>query len=173
MLDKIILELISILHILIWLFTVSGGFISATCANLNIFYIIPAIYILHMLNFHVLNEIKLKLLNSEENKNNNITSDNNLCVKQCKLESKLKSINYVKDMDEYNNIPFNSSKCIYKCKQYEELNKVLDKYILPKILNSINKYFKDSFGNPVSAQGLLILGFIINTSLIKYYWKTI
>ena len=156
MLDSLLLELISIFHILIWLFIILGGFISSTYANLNIFYIIPGIYILHMSNFHILNEIKIKLLNIEEDKNDNITSDNNLCVKQCELN---------------NNIMFNSINCIHQCKQNEELNKVLEKYILPKILNNIKKFFKNSFANPVSPQGLLILGFIVNTSLIKYYWK--
>jgi hypothetical protein len=159
MLDKIILELLSIIHILIWLFIVFGGFISSIYANLNIFYIIPSVYILHMLSFHILNEIKLKLLNIEED-NNNILSDDNNCVKQCKLNN-----------SEDGSITFNH--CIYKCKKYKELDKVLEKYILPKILNNIQEFFKKSFCNPVSPQGLLILGFIINTSLIKYYWKTI
>jgi hypothetical protein len=167
MLDKIVLELVSIFHILIWLFIVFGGFISSTYANLNIFYIIPGIYILHILSFHILNEIKLKLLNIEEDKNNNILSDDNNCVKQCKLNKELKSLNNSED----DSITFNH--CIYECKKYKELDKVLEKYILPKILNNIKEYFKNSFSNPVSPQGLLILGFIINTSLIKYYWKTI
>jgi hypothetical protein len=140
MIDKLVVEIIAILHILIWLFVIFGGFISVNYLYINIFIIIPAIYVLHMLNFHILNKVKLNLLHIEEEDNN-----------------KLSEINH----------------CSKQCEPNEELDKYLNKYILPKILNNIKYYYRHSFGNPVSPQGLLILGYIVNVYAMKYHWHLI
>jgi hypothetical protein len=46
-----------------------------------------------------------------------------------------------------------------------------DKYIIPYIHSKICEFFNSSFANPLSPQGLLILGYIINVFLLKYKWK--
>jgi hypothetical protein len=126
---NILLQLLIIIHILIWLFIIFGGFISPTYSKHNIYSIIPLIYLLHMLPFHLLLESKLFIIN-----NNNKTSNNN------KSNSKI-------------------------------LKENEDKYIIPHIFDKMNNMFSSSFANPLSPQGLLILGYIVNIYLLKYKWK--
>jgi len=46
-----------------------------------------------------------------------------------------------------------------------------NKYIIPKIYKNIRKIFRNSFADPLSPQGMLILAYIINTYLLFYYWR--
>ncbi len=48
-----------------------------------------------------------------------------------------------------------------------------NKNIIWYIFSGITKMFTHSFQNPLSPQGLLILGFISNLYIKKYYWHTI
>jgi hypothetical protein len=52
-----IFVLLCIVHILVWLF-VLVAFINKKTAYWNLFYVVPFIYILHMLPFHLLNTMK-------------------------------------------------------------------------------------------------------------------
>jgi hypothetical protein len=56
-------NLFYLIHILIWLFIVVAS-INDKAAKINIYYVIPAIYIIHMLPFHILDKIKLKLMDN-------------------------------------------------------------------------------------------------------------
>ena len=65
-----------------------------------------------------------------------------------------------------NNIDIQTQKQIlkiYKCMENE--------YIIARIFNKINKICDKNYQTPFSAQGLLILAFIINIYLLKFYWK--
>ena len=57
---KIIFQLVCYIHILIWLY-VLFAFINKNTAYYNIYYIIPIIYLLHILPFHILTTYKTKL----------------------------------------------------------------------------------------------------------------
>jgi hypothetical protein len=46
-----------------------------------------------------------------------------------------------------------------------------DKYIIPLYFGKFKNIFSSSFCNPVSPQGLLILGYIINVYLLKNKWN--
>jgi hypothetical protein len=96
------------IHVLIWLFVVFA-FINNETAKFNLIFVIPIIYILHMLPFHILNELKL------------ITNKN------AKEDT-------------------------------EKFEKFIGFYY-------IKKFFNKSFQNPLSPQGILILGSI--TSYFK------
>jgi hypothetical protein len=52
---------ICLIHILIWIFVLLA-FLNKKLAYINIIYIIPIIYILHILPFHILINIKKKNL---------------------------------------------------------------------------------------------------------------
>ena len=52
-----------LIHVLIWTFILVLPMYSKKLAKLNMIYIIPAIYIIHFLPFHIINSIKMKLLN--------------------------------------------------------------------------------------------------------------
>jgi len=57
MLKEICFYAICMLHVIIWIF-VQLAFLNPKLAYINLFYIIPFIYIMHILPFHVLNESK-------------------------------------------------------------------------------------------------------------------
>ena len=103
------------IHILIWLFVVFGFLISYKIALFNILILIPLIYILHILPFHIINEMK----------------------------------------------------CFINTNCYEDSEKI-KKYIK---FYYLKKFFNNSFFNPLSGQGLLILGYILNFYYLyfKYY----
>ena len=46
-------------------------------------------------------------------------------------------------------------------------------FIFPKLLRKIRKIFINSYFNPFSAQGMMILTYIINIYLLKYKYKVI
>ena len=127
---NILLQLLIIIHILIWIFIILGGFISPTYAKNNIYSIIPSIYILHMLSFHCLLESKLYIINNDNKTSNNKDKSNSEILKENE-----------------------------------------DKYIIPYIFGKMTNMFSSSFANPLSPQGLLILGYIVNVYLLKYKWK--
>jgi hypothetical protein len=67
---RIIFDLICLIHVIIWIFIIFA-FIDIRAANINLFYIIPLIYLLHILPFHIIIEQKKKLYkNSYKNKEN-------------------------------------------------------------------------------------------------------
>jgi hypothetical protein len=74
--------------------------------------------------------------------------------------------------DAYSSLPNNLSKdkqdLIIKIYILQE-----NKYIIPKVYRYIRTNFVNCFGDPLSPQGMLILGYIINTYLLYYYWKKI
>jgi Na+(H+)/acetate symporter ActP len=123
---KLLLELLIIIHVLIWFYIVFGGLISIKHAKFIIYVLIPMIYILHILPFHLLLESKFYIINNI----NNSTVDNKEILEQ------------------------------------EE-----EKYIIPKIFANFKNIFTSSFANPLSSQGLLLLGYIVNLYLITYKWK--
>jgi hypothetical protein len=130
-----ILQLLIILHILIWIFVIFGGIISYDYAKMNIMVIIPLIYILHILPFHIIVENKLKIINNNNNNYNKNTPS----------EDRLNPMDILKKEE--------------------------NKYIIPDLFYKLLNLFSNSFANPLSPQGLLILGYIVNTYLIYYKWN--
>lgn len=127
--NNILLQLLIIIHILIWIFIVLGGIVSSEYTKLIIYKLIPFVYILHIFPFHLI--VKTKLYIIDNNKNNN---------------EKEKSSSNILEEEE-------------------------DKYVIPLYFGKFKNIFSSSFGNPVSPQGLLILGYIINVYLLKYKWN--
>ena len=69
---NLIFLLTCVLHILVWGYILLA-FINKTTAYYNIYYVIPLIYIIHMLPIHLLISVKKNIYpNSWESKNNNI-----------------------------------------------------------------------------------------------------
>ena len=56
----ILFNIICVFHILVWIFVLLA-FLNKSTAELNLYYLIPLIYILHILPFHVLVEAKKKM----------------------------------------------------------------------------------------------------------------
>lgn len=111
-------ELLCLIHIIIWLF-VMLAFLNKKTAEINLYYLIPFIYILHMLPFHILNSLK----------------------------------HYIE--------PENTEK---KIKDYENSNILSKNFYLFK-----DSIFKNSFGNPLSPQGMMIFGAITCAWTLRNY----
>lgn len=117
---ELLFLIIYIFHILIWGFVMFGGFISPKYAKIIVYFIIPFIYILHILPFHPLESIKASL---------------------------------IKDT-----------------KEKDEKQIVYNYYLVfPFIFNKLKVFFTTigSIFNPLSPQGMLILGMIINTQILR------
>ena len=116
-LKELLFLIIYIFHILIWTFLLFGGFYSKFYAYIIIYYLIPFIYLSHILPFHPLELAKNRTLSSVESP-----------------------------------------------KRQEFYKPIL---ILPYITDRLHDLFEKSTFNPLSPQGMLILGMIINTRIIK------
>ena len=46
-----------------------------------------------------------------------------------------------------------------------------DDFFISRIHKKVGNLFSNSFQNPTSPQGMLILGLIINVFLMKFFWK--
>ncbi len=115
---EIFFEYLCTVHILIWLFIIFA-FLNINCAKLNLFYIIPIIYVLHILPFHILVETKKK---------------------------------------------------IYKTNYKEKEDEFIDNTIMAPIIK-IQKKLDKCFCNPLSPQGMLILGALTSSYSILHHYN--
>ena len=65
MINNFIFTILYLFHILIWVFVLVASFFKST-VKINIYLIIPIIYLIHLLPFHILEKIKLNLMNNNE-----------------------------------------------------------------------------------------------------------
>ena len=152
--NDLMLSFLCLFHVSIWLFVIFGGFWSPEICKFNMLVIVPTIYLLHMLSFHV--------------------------IVSYKLDHILKNCDNFQDIDYYV-----KPKCIEDFKKYLPDNidnkkalKIIkiyfseeDKLVIPRIYKKIEGCFENSFANPLSAQGMLILAMIVSAYLLKFYWK--
>jgi len=117
---KIPISFLIIFHLTIWLYILFGSFIGKIHSKIILFLIIPLIYLIHILPFHLINELKKNSLD--------LKTDDELKENISNYEEKLPIINNIIQLKHY-----------------------ADKEI-----------FKNSFANPLSPQGLLILAYIIS-----------
>ena len=160
----IIFIILIILHVIIWLFVIFGGFISYKCTKIIILLLIPLIYIVHILPFHIISKQKLLYIYND--------LDNQLKLYTNEDLNKISNEDLMICRDTYMSLPPNLSKetqdTIVKIDFLNE-----NKFIFPKFYRYIRKYFVNSFADPLSPQGMLILGYIINIYLLYFHWKKV
>ena len=88
MIKIVLFNLIALIHILIWAF-ILFAFMNINTASVNLFLIIPAIYILNILPFHIINIIKNKMY------------PNDWEEKASKVENCIFIVKYFRKMQEY------------------------------------------------------------------------
>jgi len=64
-LRALLFGLVALLHILIWVFVLTA-FVHRTSARINLYYVVPCLYVIHMLPFHLLERLKLHLTQNDE-----------------------------------------------------------------------------------------------------------
>ena len=135
-------------HIFIWGFVLFGGFFSKDYGRANIKYIIPIVYVLHMFPYHFIVREKVRYIEK------NITG---------MWDPKFENVKYDKDL--YKDMKKYMSKEVTEETALRVIKVLKGKeqaFWIVRIFESFKLYFKDSFQNPLSPQGLLILGFILN-----------
>jgi len=156
MIELILLHFVIIVHVFFWIYVLFGGLISEYHNNAIIVYIIPFTYLIHIFTFHILSETKYVLMSNTKNKKIN----NDKIVN-------MKDINNLSSDDKYN---ICQNGFINNDTITNDINNIINKYTIPKYFEIFKKDFKNCFQNPLSAQGLLILGYIINIYLYKFYY---
>jgi hypothetical protein len=110
------------LHILIWAFVLLA-FLHPRTAHLNLYYIIPMIYLTHILPFHILEHYEKQYCKDEDASG----SETNAYIK-------VQAANILK---------------------------------IPKYFFLLEKCFENSFANPLSPQGMLIMGSLTSAYALK------
>ena len=155
MISDILLPFLMLLHLAIWIFAIFGGFFSPIICQFNILILVPIIYLIHILPLHVIVDTKIKHLIKNCD---NFTDVEDYVLRPKKIEF-LK--NYIpKDVDEKKALK------VMRVYSMEE-----DKLVIPKIHKRLEQCFENSFGNPLNAQGMLILAMIMSVYILKFYWK--
>lgn len=148
----IFLDLLIILHIFIWCFIIFGGFFGKKYAIYNMKFIIPFIYLIHLLPFHVIVKQKVKFIETNYQK-----------IWNPKFETIKYEIQEANDIGKYLDNKENNGKILQILKGSEQ------SFFIIKLHHKLMSFFKDSFQNPLSPQGMLILGYIINYYLTNVF----
>lgn len=154
-----VLSILYLLHILVWIYIVFGGLLSKGNSVFIVQIVIPAVYVLHVLPFHVILKMKAKTID-----NNLDYYWNELSVKERNGDLDLELYNVIKTC--FDNIEQNRIIKVVRVLQAKEHSITFIRYF-----NKVKEIFKCSFQNPLSPQGMLILGFIVNWNLLKCYYK--
>lgn len=155
------INLVIILHVLVWLFVMFGGIISEKICKLNLFIFIPLIYMIQILPCHLFVSKKIIEINHNYDNYNEIEIDDG------DFEFFMNDPSYMKNI-KILNIPQDRIQKITKIYILEE-----NKYILPMVQRRLRFYFTKSFGDPLSHQKILILGMIINVYALRYIYKRV
>lgn len=146
----IIILLGNLIHLIIWLFVCFFGLFYENAIYINIFIILPIIYISQSFKNHPI--IKEKIMYICKNKSEFYELDlskfdKNNYMKLKDLECLQKQINYSKE---------EIIEAMLIMEYYE------NKLIIPMIVSNMRAKFDDSFRNPFDAQGLIVLAYILN-----------
>lgn len=142
------------LHAAIWLVAVFGGLASPKLARLNIFVFLPLIYLVHFLPFHPITFLKAKWIVDHAEDFEDLASRG------------YPPPEYVKNTAR--SCPPGSTR-----EQIELVARVFHAHENGTGFYKAQTFFGRSFGNPLSPQGLVILGFIVNVMSLKFVWKKI
>jgi len=155
----ITLHILTFIHCLIWVFFVFGCLYSKTIATLNLYLILPFIYFSWISRQHPILAFKLILIRKylkelpdvpvNFNKSDLIKNDFDEVLKQLNiLEENVPSEKKSTSEEKHNIIVY-----------YFKLEKL---YMLPYHFSFLKIRFDDSYENPLTPQGLLILGVILS-----------
>lgn len=151
--------LLTIFHIFFWLFFIFGGIFSKKICKINLYLILPLIYLIHIIPFHFILKKKIDEINNNYE----------YLTKQLDLSKvNRKDFEFMKQDNQFQKqllgIKEDHKDNITKIYILEE-----NKLILPMIQRRLRFLFLNSFADPLSAQGMVILGCIINLFLYNLY----
>jgi hypothetical protein len=140
-----------LMHLFIWLFVAFGGFFSTKILFLNVFIILPIVYIAQAQKNHPITKEKIKYIL------NNMTefSDPEPFVSYCYNKVDPKEVEHLKK--ELNGSEEEIIKAILIMQSYENCLGI------PKLITIVYRNFCDSYRNPLDPQGFIVLAFILNS----------
>jgi hypothetical protein len=146
---------IEYLHVAVWLVVVLGGAVSPRLAKLNLFVFLPLIYVLHVLPFHAILKPKLQYIAAHPEAFPPPTAS----------PTPAEVAAYAGQFDA--GVPEAvRARAVAVMKDSERGNPVVSCFL------GMRDAFSHSFANPLSAQGMVILGFVLNIAALKLRWKT-
>ena len=148
-----------LLHVCIWLFVAIGGFFSTKILYLNIFIILPIIYIIQAMPNHPITKQKIKYILEHKNEFTNPEPFISYCYNRIdpnEVEHLQKELGGTKE-DILN--------AIVTMQKYEHCLGI------PTLITIISRNFCESYRNPMDPQGFIVLAYILNTFafLSKHY----
>lgn len=148
-----------IIHLLIWLFVAFGGFFSDKIIFLNIFIILPLIYVAQSSKHHPITKMKIKYILEHEDEFFVPEPFVSYCYNR--LDSK-----EVEQLEkELGRSKEDVIKAFLIMQTYE------NSLGFPYALTSLYRNFCDSYKNPFDAQGLIVFAYMLNSLafLSKHY----
>jgi hypothetical protein len=139
------------IHLFIWLFVVFGGFFSKKILFVNVFILLPMVYITQAQKNHPIAKEKIKYILN----NMNQFSDPEPFVSYCYNKIEPKEIQHLSE--ELGASEKDVIKATLIMQSYDNCLGI------PKLLILVYRNFCDSYRNPLDPQGLIVLGFIINS----------
>jgi hypothetical protein len=132
-----------------------GGLISSKLVILNLYFLLPLIFIAQSMPFHAIKKEKIQYI-----RNNKKYLSNKLL--------KLPRDEVVELSREAKKLNMATNELIEIISYSENYD---DKCIIPYYLNIMKRKFYSSWRNPFSPQGIIIFCFILNLLCLKYKYK--
>jgi hypothetical protein len=153
------LFLLMLLHVFIWLFVVFGGLYSEKIIMLNLYILLPFIYLIQILPFHIIVKKKIEYIKDNyETLKIHCNSPPELCEEEY--------IRTIPNLSKHMNIQMDKMLLYYAV--YINNEDIVSR-LYRKIKIKIDNW--NSFQHPLSTQGLIIFAFIFNLYILKFYYK--
>jgi len=151
-----LIDFLILFHVIIWIIAILGGIFGKAIIRFNVLILLPCIYLFQMLPIHLIIlkkiELILKTTNYKKTPCKAIYFDK--CYEETLAQKISEKLSVPKD-----DIVFAIR--YLKCKEYD--------YVIPYYIDVLRQRFKDSFMNPFSAQGFIIIGYILNALFYLIY----
>jgi|APGre2960657404_1045060.scaffolds.fasta_scaffold183543_1 hypothetical protein len=151
---ELIMMMLSWLHVLVWIFVMFGGILNRKITVMNMLIALPIIYVIQAMPMHPINTAKSLQVQSHGDATFN------------------KSLLHPREACDRRHHARMLGMTLY---EYERNKQQVDHYANSIAITAWVFYIRQklndwSFANPLSAQGLIILSYIINSHIL--YWQS-
>lgn len=154
---ELYIEALCVVHVIIWMVVLFGGFVSRKLAVLNLYVFLPLVYVAQSMSFHAIMKEKIQYVRKNKqylrNKELNLPDDE---VMELSREANKLGMTMDEFLEVLSYIEYYADKCI-----------------LPYYYESLKRKSYSSWKNPFSPQGTIIIGFILNLFCLRYRYGVI
>ena len=153
--QELYIHILCLIHVILWLIVLFGGFVSCELAILNLYIFLPLFYIAQSMPFHFIMKEKIKYI-----------KDNKQYLHKKKLNLPEKEVIELSiEAKKLNMTPKELIDILGYIENYA------DKYVIPYYFEKLKRNLSNSWRNPLSPQGVIILGFILNLLSLKFRYN--